>query len=203
MYCPAWPQDDVSFVSPLHGAEWNSSGRCRFIADHSDESVTTPAPGEEPWATYLGLPDSIIMLLADIVNLCADQPTENPYTVKSRADQIESALKEWKPTSLPSTAIIDSTALVSRTIAGQLWRLCAMVLLYQVSLACVLERLLAALLTFVVVGSSSRRAASRSTACPERDPEPAGLGRPLTQRRSMGIHRSPFVPRCRTVRLGL
>lgn len=72
------------------------------------------------------------MLLADIVNLCADQPTENPYTVKTRAEQIESSLKEWKPSSLPSNTIIDSTALVSRTIAGQLWRLCAVVLLYQV-----------------------------------------------------------------------
>jgi hypothetical protein len=104
------------------------------VTDHSDESVTTPAPGEEPWATYLGLPDSIITLLADIVNLCADQPTESPATVKSRADRIETALKAWKPTSLPSTSIIDSTALVSRTIAGQLWRLCAVVLLYQVRL---------------------------------------------------------------------
>lgn len=72
------------------------------------------------------------MLLADIVNLCADQPTENPYTVKTRAERIEAALKEWKPSSLPSNTIIDSTALVSRTIAGQLWRLCAIVLLYQV-----------------------------------------------------------------------
>jgi hypothetical protein len=102
------------------------------VADHADESVTTPAPGEEPWATYLGLPDSIINLLADIVNLCADQPTEDPTTVKARADRIEKDLKEWKPASIPSTSNIDSTAVVSRTIAGQLWRLCALVLLYQV-----------------------------------------------------------------------
>jgi hypothetical protein len=104
------------------------------VADHADESVTTPAPGEEPWATYLGLPDSIINLLADIVNLCADQPTEDPTTVKARADRIEKDLKEWKPASIPSTSNIDSTAVVSRTIAGQLWRLCALVLLYQVRL---------------------------------------------------------------------
>jgi hypothetical protein len=102
------------------------------VADHADESVTTPAPGEDPWATYLGLPDSIINLLADIVNLCADQPTEDPTTVKARADRIEKDLKEWKPASIPSTSNIDSTAVVSRTIAGQLWRLCALVLLYQV-----------------------------------------------------------------------
>jgi len=103
------------------------------VADHADESITTTsAPGEEPWATYLGLPDSIINLLADIVNLCADQPTEDPTTVKARADRIEKDLKEWKPASIPSTSNIDSTAVVSRTIAGQLWRLCALVLLYQV-----------------------------------------------------------------------
>jgi hypothetical protein len=102
------------------------------VADHAEESVTTPAPGEDPWATYLGLPDSIINLLADIVNLCADQPTEDPTTVKARADRIEKDLKEWKPASIPSTSNIDSTAVVSRTIAGQLWRLCALVLLYQV-----------------------------------------------------------------------
>lgn len=129
MYCPARKEDHVRYsIRYVSSAD----ARFRFVADHANESVTTPAPGEEPWATYLGLPDSIINLLADIVNLCADQPTEDPTVVKSRADRIEGALKEWKPTSLPSTSIIDSTALVSRTIAGQLWRLCALVLLYQV-----------------------------------------------------------------------
>lgn len=129
MYCPARKEDHVRYsIRYVSSAD----ARFRFVADHANESVTTPAPGEEPWATYLGLPDSIINLLADIVNLCADQPTEDPTVVKSRADRIEGALKEWKPTSLPSTSMIDSTALVSRTIAGQLWRLCALVLLYQV-----------------------------------------------------------------------
>lgn len=109
----------------------SSDGRFRFIADEADESFATPTAGEEPWATYLGLPDSIIILLADIVNLCADQPTESSLNVKARADKIEAGLNAWKQT-LPSTTVKDSTALISRTIAGQLWRLCAIVLLYQV-----------------------------------------------------------------------
>jgi hypothetical protein len=129
VYSTARKKDDVSQDRFYEVVAYD---RFRFVTDHSDESVTTPAPGEEPWATYLGLPDSIITLLADVVNLCADQPTESSVSVKERADRIETALKEWKPTSLSSTTIIDSTALVSRTIAGQLWRLCALVLLYQV-----------------------------------------------------------------------
>lgn len=157
MYSPTRQENHVSRDLVRSGVM--SDGRFRFVTDHSNESVTTPAPGEEPWATYLGLPDSIITLLADIVNLCADQPTESSVVVKERADRIETALKEWKPTSLPSTTIIDSTALVSRTIAGQLWRLCALILLYQVSHI--------HLPKLTPVRPSRRRSASDPPSCPK------------------------------------
>lgn len=143
------------------------------MTDDVGDSGVTPAPGEEPWATYLGLPDSIINLLADIVNLCADQPTENPMTVKLRADRIETALNAWKPTSLPSTTVVDSTALVSKTIAGQLWRLCAIVLLYQV---CPQVRAFAdislstgsavCILPYVILGARYSIFSTRSSDCP-------------------------------------
>lgn len=148
--------------------------RFRFVTDDVGDSATTPTPGEEPWATYLGLPDSIINLLADIVNLCADQPTESAMTVKLRADKIESALNAWKPTALPSTAIADSTALVSRTIAGQLWRLCAIVLLYQVRFH--------QMPSLTSVCPPGRRPSSHLTTCPERDSPPPRLCGAPTQR---------------------
>jgi len=167
------------------------------VADHADESVTTPAPGEEPWATYLGLPDSIIILLADIVNLCADQPTEDPTTVKARADRIEKDLKEWKPASIPSTSNIDSTAVVSRTIAGQLWRLCALVLLYQVRPSTFI-----AVVKLTIVCPSSRWTAPNITPCPKRNPEPPRRSGPSTKWRSMGIYRPPLLPCGWSIALG-
>jgi hypothetical protein len=160
------------------------------VTDHA--SVATPVPGEETWATYLGLPDSIINLLAEIVNLCADQPTENPTTVKARADRIEKELKEWHPISLPSTSDIDSTALVSKTIAGQLWRLCAVVLLYQVRSSLINP---ATIVMLTAVCSSSRWTASNVTPCPKRDPKPPRRGGSSTKRRSMGFHRPSILPR--------
>lgn len=86
---------------------------------------------DEPWSTYLGLPDSIVILLAEIVNLGADVATESVEHVRRRAEELDTQLFQWqRPPTNPSGGV-DSSALVSRTIAGELWRLCAIVLLYQ------------------------------------------------------------------------
>jgi len=93
---------------------------------------------EEPWLAYLGLPDTIAVLLAAVVNLCADamlptgrQSPSNPsLSISGRAEGIETALRNWKP-SFPSNVGNDSRAFVSRTIAGELWRNTALILLYQ------------------------------------------------------------------------
>ena len=85
------------------------------------------------WSAYLGLPDGIVVILAQIVNLCADMATTPYGTIKEQADQVETAIRNWKFSSAQSTDTLDASAVVSRTIAGQLWRLSAYVLLYQAS----------------------------------------------------------------------
>ncbi|RSH90505.1 hypothetical protein EHS25_001110 [Saitozyma podzolica] len=99
-------------------------------------TATATNPGDEPWAhgAYLGLPDAIVVLLADIANLCADMPTNPAATVKARADAIEAELRAWSPAGMfggPAMVPVDPTTLVARTIAGSLWSLCALVVLYQ------------------------------------------------------------------------
>lgn len=85
---------------------------------------------DETWSTYLGLPDPIVILLSEIVNLCADQHhgLTSPTDVKARAAALEAKLRAWTPT---PNAAVEPTALVSRMITGELWRLCCLVLLYQ------------------------------------------------------------------------
>ncbi|KAK8846865.1 hypothetical protein IAR55_005955 [Kwoniella newhampshirensis] len=106
------------------------------FGDHAAD-VSLPLSGdEEPWATYLGLPDSIVILLAKIVNLCAEysSSSSSPIVtakVKADAEEIESALRGWQSRTFIITDSVDSAALVSRTIAGELWRLSALILLYQ------------------------------------------------------------------------
>ncbi|WRT64917.1 uncharacterized protein IL334_001856 [Kwoniella shivajii] len=97
--------------------------------DHSD--TATNSDDEEPWATYLGLPDSIVILLAEVVNLCAELSSSSPSSIKAQADELESALKSWQSQTFSTVTSVDSAALVSRTIAGELWRLSALVLLYE------------------------------------------------------------------------
>lgn len=80
------------------------------------------------------------MLLVDIVNLCADSAIEDPASVRGRAQAIETALRGWQQP-LHLVPGLDPTAIVSRTIAGQLWRLSGLVLLYQVSPVAVLSPL--------------------------------------------------------------
>ncbi|OCF42363.1 hypothetical protein I317_03869 [Kwoniella heveanensis CBS 569] len=99
-----------------------------------DSSAASPeGDDDEPWATYLGLPDAIVILLAEIVNLCAEIQTTSTTSksIKDQADELENALKSWSSQSFSTTQSLDPTALVSRTIAGELWRLTALVLLYQ------------------------------------------------------------------------
>ena len=85
------------------------------------------------WSAYLGLPDSIVVILAAVVNLCADMTARSAVSVEAEADELEMAIRNWQPTQLANVPALDATAVVSRTIAGQLWRLCALILLYQVS----------------------------------------------------------------------
>ncbi|KAI5481172.1 hypothetical protein MNV49_005607 [Pseudohyphozyma bogoriensis] len=86
---------------------------------------------EEPWSTYLGLPHELIILLAEIVNLCAAAPTLSPTNVKSQAQELEEALRAWKFNPAPGGVPIDSCGIISRAIAGELWRQSAIILLYQ------------------------------------------------------------------------
>ncbi|WVQ97929.1 hypothetical protein IAU59_005048 [Kwoniella sp. CBS 9459] len=107
-----------------------------FWTDVGLDELSAASPegdDDEPWATYLGLPDAIVILLAEIVNLCADIQTTSitSKSIKDQADELENALKGWSSQSFSTTQSLDPTALVSRTIAGELWRLTALVLLYQ------------------------------------------------------------------------
>jgi hypothetical protein len=103
------------------------------------EVEDTPAvEEEEPWSTYLGLPDTIVVLLAAITNLCADlmlvtgtNPPTLPSAYAARADEIEHALRTWTQAMPSSSVSVDSRAVVSRTIAGELWRNSALIILYQ------------------------------------------------------------------------
>jgi hypothetical protein len=111
---------------------------CKELPQFQNQHSLTPH--EEPWAAYLGLPDAIVIILADIVNLCADMPIVPASVVKTRADEIEAEIRAWSPASVLTGTVaggVDSTALVSRTIAGQLWSLSGLVLLYQVSIVMV------------------------------------------------------------------
>ncbi|WWD00421.1 hypothetical protein V866_007334 [Kwoniella sp. B9012] len=100
------------------------------INDNQSEPATH-SDDEEPWATYLGLPDSIVILLAEVVNLCAELSSSSPSSIKQQADELETALKSWQSQTFSTLNSVDSTALISRTIAGELWRLSALVLLYE------------------------------------------------------------------------
>lgn len=106
--------------------------RTIFRFNTADEAASLPLTTEdETWSTYLGLPDAIVILLAEITNLCADVCTNSlsPAAIKERADELEAALRAWTPT--PPAMGVEASALISRTIAGELWRLSALVLLYQ------------------------------------------------------------------------
>ncbi|WVR04527.1 hypothetical protein IAU60_001531 [Kwoniella sp. DSM 27419] len=103
------------------------------VGEEPTPSINQIDDDDEPWATYLGLPDAIVVLLAEIVNLCAElnSGTVSTVSIKDQADELESALKAWSSQSFSTMHSVDSTALISRTIAGELWRLAALVLLYQ------------------------------------------------------------------------
>ena len=107
--------------------------RFNFRLDHSTSPATFTAAEEEPWTTYLGFQEPIVLLLADVVNLCASVTTMSKTSVLSRAEEVERAIRDWQPAAPVGSAGTDPTAVISRTIAGQLWRLCALILLYQVS----------------------------------------------------------------------
>lgn len=105
-----------------------------FSVDSDDAPVNgRSANDDEPWSSYLGLPDAIVVMLANIVNLCADQTlsSDSPACIKQRADAIEHALRTWIQSPVANVSGVDSRAVVSRTIAGELWRNSALVLLYQ------------------------------------------------------------------------
>ena len=105
-----------------------------FYDDPETPDVVAGESNEEfCWSAYLGLPDSIVIILAAVVNLCADMTARSPASVESEADELEGAIRGWQPDQLENIAALDATAVVSRTIAGQLWRLCALILLYQVN----------------------------------------------------------------------
>lgn len=107
-----------------------------FIDKPESSPTAYISVGDEPWAAYLGLPDSIVLILARIANLCADISIEGRLdpAIMKKADDIESDLKRWIPDTSISVGTLDSTAQISRTIANQLWRLSANILLYQVNL---------------------------------------------------------------------
>jgi hypothetical protein len=103
--------------------------RTIFRFNTADEAAALPLTREdETWSTYLGLPDAIVILLAEIANLCADSAALPPERVTERAGELEALLRGWTPVPSPG---VDASALISRTIAGELWRFSALVLLYQ------------------------------------------------------------------------
>jgi hypothetical protein len=105
-----------------------------FWTNHGTPDVPDSSAEEDIcWSAYLGLPDSIVIILAEIVNLCADMAARTSTSVQAQAEELEAAIRNWEPFQAGSLSVLDATAVVSRTIAGQLWRLCALILLYQVS----------------------------------------------------------------------
>jgi len=104
-----------------------------FWTNHGTPDVPDSSAEEDVcWSAYLGLPDSIVIILAEIVNLCADMAARTTTSVQAQAEELEAAIRNWQPFQAGSLSVLDATAVVSRTIAGQLWRLCALILLYQV-----------------------------------------------------------------------
>ncbi|WOO78412.1 uncharacterized protein LOC62_02G001959 [Vanrija pseudolonga] len=108
-------------------------GRRTIFNFYMDVRAHEPADegDEEPWASpYLGMPDAIMTLLARVVNLCSELNTRSAASIKADADEIESDLRSWTPAPV-SPHNVDSSALVTRTIAGEMWRLCTLIVLYQ------------------------------------------------------------------------
>lgn len=137
-----------------------------------------------------------MIILAAVVNLCADMTARSAVSVETEADELERAIRNWQPTQLANVAALDATAVVSRTIAGQLWRLCALILLYQVKPLQPHKPF-----RLIPVCPSCWGPPSRSSPRASRDTLPSRLYRPSPQRRPLGLYRSPVVPRCQLVHL--
>lgn len=72
------------------------------------------------------------MLLAEVVNLTAELSHRSTTKIHAQAEELETAIRNWQPHHYPTANALDATAVVTRTIAGQMWRLCTLILLYQV-----------------------------------------------------------------------
>ncbi|OXH11274.1 transcription factor [Cryptococcus neoformans] len=91
-----------------------------------------PSPSqEEPWSFHLGLPDSILILLAGIINLSSSVSSSSSLSVKSQADELEKAIRGWQPHQMNMSEGMESGVRMERIVVGELWRLSALVLLYE------------------------------------------------------------------------
>ncbi|WVN86539.1 uncharacterized protein L203_101706 [Cryptococcus depauperatus CBS 7841] len=129
-------------LSSLRGVEqWSlrlfaimDVGRC--VVERGRRTIFDFTPGVLSHATYssvddegfpyLGIPDAILILLAKVVNLCADALTLNRYSVNERADELEKAIRGWQ-----SPSINAEEEMMEKLIIGELWRWSTLVVLYQ------------------------------------------------------------------------
>lgn len=109
----------------------NELGRFNFWSDiPTDPNPPSPSQ-EEPWSFHLGLPDSILILLAEIINLSSSVSSLSSLSVKTQADELEKAIRGWQSHQVDMSEGMESGVRMERIVVGELWRLSALVLLYE------------------------------------------------------------------------
>ncbi|WVQ74125.1 hypothetical protein IAR50_003716 [Cryptococcus sp. DSM 104548] len=105
-----------------------------FWSDHpSQSSPSTESLESSAWSSYLGLPDPLLILLAEIVNLTSDLSSSSSASIKEQAGELETAIRAWKAPGirLEGDGAEESGVGVGRVVVGEIWRLTCLVLLYQ------------------------------------------------------------------------
>ncbi|ODO08975.1 hypothetical protein I350_02567 [Cryptococcus amylolentus CBS 6273] len=104
-----------------------------FWSDHPSEASSDEPPESSAWSSYLGLPDPLLILLAEIVNLAADLSSSSSASIKEQAGELETAIRTWKAPGIRLTGAgaEESGVGVGRVVVGEIWRLTCLVLLYQ------------------------------------------------------------------------
>ncbi|ODO10360.1 hypothetical protein I350_00955 [Cryptococcus amylolentus CBS 6273] len=90
-------------------------------------------PESSAWSSYLGLPNPLLILLAEIVNLAADLSSSSSASIKAQAGELETAIRTWKAPGirLQGAGAEEGGVGVGRVVVGEIWRLTCLVLLYQ------------------------------------------------------------------------
>ncbi|KIR37767.1 transcription factor [Cryptococcus deuterogattii 99/473] len=102
-----------------------------FWSDIPADPSSPPSSHEEPWSFHLGLPDSILILLAEIVNLSSSVCSSSSLSIKAQADELEKAIRGWQSHQMDMNEGMESGVRMERIMVGELWRLSALVLLYE------------------------------------------------------------------------